>query len=38
MRMGGLASGMDTEQIMRDLMRAERMPVDNIIWSSSVKS
>ncbi|MEC2071257.1 flagellar hook-associated protein 2 [Alkalihalophilus marmarensis] len=36
MRMGGLASGMDTEQIMRDLMRAERMPVDNMVKQRQV--
>ncbi|MFA9558934.1 flagellar hook-associated protein 2 [Evansella sp. AB-rgal1] len=31
MRIGGLASGMDTEQIIRDLMRAERMKGDKLI-------
>ncbi|WP_368503279.1 flagellar filament capping protein FliD [Alkalihalophilus sp. As8PL] len=36
MRMGGLASGMDTEQIVRDLMRAERMPVDNMVKQRQV--
>ncbi|WNF36573.1 flagellar filament capping protein FliD [Bacillaceae bacterium IKA-2] len=30
MRIGGLASGMDTEQIIKDLMRAERMPMDKL--------
>lgn len=30
MRIGGLASGMDTDQIIRDLMRAERMPMDKL--------
>lgn len=30
MRIGGLASGMDTEQIVKDLMRAERMPMDKL--------
>lgn len=30
MRIGGLASGMDTEQTVRDLMRAERIPVDKL--------
>lgn len=28
MRLGGLASGMDTEQMVKDLMRAERIKVD----------
>ncbi|MCC5909265.1 MAG: flagellar filament capping protein FliD [Clostridiaceae bacterium] len=28
MRIGGMASGMDTEQMVRDLMRAERMRLD----------
>lgn len=28
MRIGGIASGMDTEQMVRDLMRAERVRVD----------
>ncbi|SES85925.1 flagellar hook-associated protein 2 [Natronincola peptidivorans] len=28
MRIGGIASGMDTEQMVRDLMRAERMRID----------
>lgn len=30
MRIGGLVSGMDTEQIIKDLMRAERMPMDKL--------
>ncbi len=30
MRIGGLASGMDTDQIVRDLMRAERMKGDRM--------
>lgn len=30
MRIGGLVSGMDTEQIVKDLMRAERMPMDKL--------
>jgi flagellar capping protein FliD len=28
MRIGGLASGMDTDQIIKDLMKAERLPLD----------
>jgi flagellar hook-associated protein 2 len=30
LRIGGLASGMDTDQIVRDLMKAERMPLDKL--------
>lgn len=30
MRIGGLASGMDTDSILRDLMRAERIPLDKL--------
>ncbi|ELK47066.1 flagellar hook-associated protein 2 [Halobacillus sp. BAB-2008] len=30
MRIGGLASGMDTDQIIKDLMKAERMPLDKM--------
>ncbi|GKV56683.1 flagellar hook-associated protein 2 [Sporosarcina sp. NCCP-2222] len=30
MRIGGLASGMDTEQIIKDLMKAQRIPLDKI--------
>ncbi|MBU8908701.1 flagellar filament capping protein FliD [Desertibacillus haloalkaliphilus] len=30
MRIGGLATGMDTQQIIDDLMRAERMPLDKL--------
>ncbi|WP_152655245.1 flagellar hook-associated protein 2 [Oceanobacillus sp. CFH 90083] len=30
MRIGGLASGIDTESIIRDLMNAERMPLDRL--------
>lgn len=30
MRIGGLASGMDTQQIISDLMKAERMPLDKV--------
>lgn len=30
MRIGGIASGFDTEQIVADLMRAERIPLDRI--------
>ncbi|WP_078414312.1 flagellar hook-associated protein 2 [Priestia abyssalis] len=31
MRIGGLASGMDTNQIISDLMKAERIPLDKLI-------
>lgn len=31
MRIAGLASGMDIEQMVNDLMRAERMPMDKLI-------
>lgn len=31
MRIGGLATGMDTNQIVDDLMRAERIPLDRLI-------
>lgn len=30
MRIGGLASGMDIDQLVSDLMRAERMPLDKL--------
>lgn len=30
MRIGGLATGMDTHQMIEDLMRAERMPLDKV--------
>ena len=30
LRVGGLASGMDIESIVKDLMRAERMPLDKL--------
>ncbi|KQU57605.1 flagellar hook-associated protein 2 [Rossellomorea marisflavi] len=30
MRVGGLASGMDTDQIISDLMKAERIPLDKL--------
>lgn len=30
MRIGGLASGIDTDQILKDLMRVERMPIDKM--------
>jgi flagellar hook-associated protein 2 len=30
LRIGGLASGMDTDSIVKDLMKAERMPLDKI--------
>lgn len=31
MRIGGIASGMDTEQMIRDLMRVERVRVDRLL-------
>ena len=30
-RLGGLATGLDTDQMVRDLMRVERMPLDKIL-------
>ncbi|NLY10653.1 MAG: flagellar filament capping protein FliD [Firmicutes bacterium] len=30
LRIGGIASGLDTEQIVSDLMRAERIPLDRV--------
>ncbi|GMB09119.1 flagellar hook-associated protein 2 [Thermolongibacillus altinsuensis] len=30
MRIGGLASGMDIDQLVKDLMKAERMPLDKL--------
>ena len=30
MRIGGLASGMDIDQLVGDLMKAERMPLDKL--------
>ncbi|MFL8936242.1 flagellar hook-associated protein 2 [Rossellomorea oryzaecorticis] len=30
MRIGGLASGMDTDQMIKDLMKAERIPLDKL--------
>ncbi|OES46186.1 hypothetical protein BA724_16070 [Domibacillus iocasae] len=30
LRVGGMASGMDTESIVKDLMKAERMPLDKL--------
>ncbi|WP_052712146.1 flagellar filament capping protein FliD [Domibacillus indicus] len=30
LRVGGMASGMDTESIIKDLMKAERMPLDKL--------
>ncbi len=35
MRIGGIASGFDTEQIVKDLMRAERMPLDRLFQSKA---
>jgi flagellar hook-associated protein 2 len=36
MRIGGLASGMDIDQIVSDLMRAERMRVDKLYQQKQV--
>ncbi len=36
MRIGGLASGMDIDQIVSDMMRAERMRVDNLYQQKQV--
>ena len=37
MRISGLASGIDTEGIIQDLMRAERIPVDRV-YKQKVKT
>ncbi|WP_031518060.1 flagellar filament capping protein FliD [Desulfofalx alkaliphila] len=36
MRFGGIASGLDTHQIVTDLMRAERMKVDSLLQKKQV--
>lgn len=36
MRIGGIASGMDTDSIVRDLMRVERMKVDRLFQQRQV--
>jgi len=36
MRIGGLASGMDIDQIVGDLMKAERMPLDKLYQKKQV--
>lgn len=36
MRIGGMASGMDTDSIVRDLMRVERMKVDRLFQQRQV--
>ena len=36
MRIGGLASGMDIDQIVRDLMKAERMKVDTLLQKKQI--
>ncbi len=36
MRIGGLASGMDIDQIVSDLMRAERIKVDKLYQQKQV--
>ncbi|MCM2675692.1 flagellar cap protein FliD N-terminal domain-containing protein [Alkalicoccobacillus plakortidis] len=35
MRLSGMATGMDIDQIVKDLMRAERMPLDKIVKTQS---
>ncbi|MBB4824514.1 flagellar hook-associated protein 2 [Sporosarcina luteola] len=35
MRIGGMASGMDTDQIIKDLMKAQRIPLDKIAQKKS---
>ena len=30
MRISGLATGMDTDQMVKDLMKAERIPLDKL--------
>ncbi|WP_166639350.1 flagellar filament capping protein FliD [Aureibacillus halotolerans] len=35
-RISGLASGIDTEQIIRDLMKAERIPMDKLFQKKTV--
>ena len=34
MRIGGLASGMDTESMVKELMKAHRIPLDKITLTS----
>jgi flagellar hook-associated protein 2 len=36
MRIGGLASGMDIDQIVKDLMKAERMPLDKLYQKKQI--
>jgi flagellar hook-associated protein 2 len=36
MRIGGLASGMDIDQIVRDLMKAERIPLDKLYQQKQI--
>ncbi|MGM0876466.1 MAG: flagellar hook-associated protein 2 [Bacillota bacterium] len=36
MRIGGLASGMDIDQIVSDLMKAERMPLDKLTQKKQI--
>lgn len=38
MRIGGLASGMDTETIIRDMMKAHRIPLDKITQKKHIRS
>lgn len=35
MRLSGMATGMDIDQIVKDLMRAERMPLNKIVKKQS---
>jgi flagellar hook-associated protein 2 len=36
MRIGGLASGIDTDQIIKDLMKAERIPLDKLFQKRQI--
>jgi flagellar hook-associated protein 2 len=36
MRIGGLASGMDIDQLVKDLMKAERMPLDKLYQKKQI--
>ncbi|MDQ0161943.1 flagellar filament capping protein FliD [Aeribacillus alveayuensis] len=36
MRIGGLASGMDIDQLVKDLMKAERMPLDKMYQKKQI--
>lgn len=36
MRIGGLASGMDIDQLVNDLMKAERIPLDKLYQKKQI--